>query len=184
MSDSTEIKFCNIVKQRSSENYNSFMMLHKNGLYGNCISILRQELDSYLRIMYLLESDKKELFISQTLAGLKWSYIKNGRKYNITDAIILNNIFDIQGWEKRVYDLGCAFIHLSNFHNYLLVNPFLSLSENDKKSILQFIKDYHGIELQELNINTIIPVLPLVMEKISKNLQCAVESILSPTNNS
>ena len=37
-------QFCEIVKKRSEENSKSIKLLYEQKLYGNCISILRQEL--------------------------------------------------------------------------------------------------------------------------------------------
>jgi hypothetical protein len=100
----------------------------------------------------------------------------NNEQWVVTDAGILNRLAGkLHGWEKMVYKLGCAFIHLSNFHNYTTENPFQILSENDRHGIIDFIEYYHGIELMELNMYNIIPILPLVMKKINENLQCAVK---------
>ena len=58
-------KFCNIVKNRSEENAKTIKLLYENKLYGNCVSILRQELDSMVRVLFLLtcEQVKRMMFI-------------------------------------------------------------------------------------------------------------------------
>lgn len=177
LSDKENVQnFINIVKKRSQENIKSFQLLYDNQLYGNCISILRQELDSYVRIIYLNilnESFKNEL-INQTLRGRRW------RNFGqiITDAGMLKSIeTKTIGWEKMVYQIGCSFIHLSHFHNYATENPFSTLSKDDVGSIVDFIAEYHNIYIKELNVQNIIPALPLVMKKISDNLQCELDSL-------
>ena len=50
---STE-RFCQLLRKRSEENKNSFEVLFRNRLYGNCFSVLRQELDSMVNVIYLL----------------------------------------------------------------------------------------------------------------------------------
>lgn len=62
-------KFCNIVKNRSEENAKTIKLLYENQLYGNCVGILRQELDSMVRVLFLLtcEQSQRIMFIKQTL---------------------------------------------------------------------------------------------------------------------
>ncbi len=52
-------QFCEIVKKRSEENSKSIKLLYEQKLYGNCISILRQELDSMIRVLFLLSKERK-----------------------------------------------------------------------------------------------------------------------------
>ena len=161
-------KFCKIVKKRSEENMRSFKLLHKAGCYGNCVSILRQELDSYIRVIYLhmvKDDDLQKICIENTL---------NGKRWKITDAEMLKKVSEIDGWEQMVYKLGCSCIHLSNFHNYATENPFKALFKEDQEVIRNHVKWYHNIDVDLNNFETIIPVLPLVMEKISENLQDAL----------
>ena len=47
-------RFCKILRNRSEENRKSFDVLFRNRLFCNCFSILRQELDSMVRVIYLL----------------------------------------------------------------------------------------------------------------------------------
>ena len=46
--------FCDIVTQRSGEHSCAINILLQQQLYGQVISILRQELDSMVRVMFLL----------------------------------------------------------------------------------------------------------------------------------
>lgn len=69
--------FCDIVTQRSGEHSCAINILLQQQLYGQVISILRQELDSMVRVMFLLsisDLNLREHFINQTLEGIKWSY--------------------------------------------------------------------------------------------------------------
>lgn len=69
-------QFCEIVKKRSEENSKSIKLLYEQKLYGNCISILRQELDSMVRVLFLLsqEQETRQLLIQQTLDNEKWHW--------------------------------------------------------------------------------------------------------------
>jgi hypothetical protein len=46
--------FTRQVRERSRENAESLRLLHGRGLHANVVSILRQELDSLIRVIFLL----------------------------------------------------------------------------------------------------------------------------------
>lgn len=76
MRQATIDKFCNIAEQRSKDNIASFKVLYENELYGQCFSVLRQELDTMVRMIYILHFDDSKIrlhLMSQTLNGEKWS---------------------------------------------------------------------------------------------------------------
>lgn len=76
-------------------------MLFGRELYGNCISILRQELDSMVRAIYLLPIDDLDLrgsFIEQTLNEEKWSFINHNGKQQ---KIVGNYQCEIEDLEER-----------------------------------------------------------------------------------
>lgn len=45
-------KFISIISKRSNENLKSFNLLFSEKLYGNCMSVIRMELDTYIRLYY------------------------------------------------------------------------------------------------------------------------------------
>jgi len=57
MTASTLEMFCRQIRQRSEENKKAFSILFHNDIIGNSVSILRQELDSMIRVIYLLSID-------------------------------------------------------------------------------------------------------------------------------
>ena len=64
--------FIELIKKRSDENEKSMNALFEQRLIGNCISILRQELDTFIRIIYLgLEPNlaERERLMKSTLNG-------------------------------------------------------------------------------------------------------------------
>lgn len=181
-------KFCGILRTRSAENKESFDVLFQNGLYGNCFSVLRQELDSMIRVIFLLnipEIPQRESLIQKTLNGEKWTFINHNNKVQtITDKDMVNIANDLWGWTQNVYKFGCAFIHLSNFHNYLTEDPFMTLPENEKSDIINQINNYHFANLNiDSNLNDIIPYLPKVMAKISANFEYNIRSLENNENN-
>lgn len=175
-------KFCRILKNRSNENELSFNLLFDNRMYGNCISILRQELDSLIRVIYLLNisnAETRESLIEKTLKGEKWFLInENGKRKNITDRDMIEITNGLHGWTQNVYKFGCSFIHLSNFHDYQTEDPFNSISDQDKDEIIKHMNDYHFVRLnRNSSLNDIIPYLPHVFKKIKSNFECEIESL-------
>jgi len=163
---------------RSKENNDAFECLYEKQLYGNCISILRQEVDSLIRIFYLLSYDDIEdrnLFISMTVSGEKWSLINsNGKRQFITDRdmVELTSSHKLFGWANYVYKFGCSFIHLSRLHNYGIINPFQTLGDNDKKAIISYMNQYHNAGVNEnSSLDDFIPYLPKILEKISSHVR-------------
>ena len=175
-------RFCQLLRNRSEENKKSFYILFQNRLYGNCFSVLRQELDSMVRVIYLLnETDlnKRESFIQQTLNGEKWSFVNhNGKNQKVTDSDMVELADSLNGWTQNVYKFGCAFIHLSNFHDYQSEDPFQSLEDSDKDNIINQLRSYHGANFnRDSSLNDLIHFLPSVMDKISSNYECKIKSI-------
>lgn len=169
-------KFCQIVRQRSEENKKSISLLVDNKILGPAISILRQELDSIVRVIYLLScnEDRKEDLIQKTLDGVKW---------NITDREMVDLSNEHMGWTKSVYKFGCAFIHLSNFHDYLAENPFSKINSNETTIIKDHLHQYHEFPMEyDLSIQTIEPYLIKIFDKISGNLECYIEDLEKGNN--
>ena len=82
----------------------------------------------------------------------------------------------LHGWTNSVYKFGCAFIHLSNFHNYKESDPFLTLNEGEKLDVKRHLNNYHGFNLnQDLTFESIIPYLTNVFDKVKGNLSCYVQ---------
>ena len=69
-------KYISLIQNRSEENKKALRLLFSQGLFGNYVSILRQELDSFIRVMYLgriSDFDERERMMNQTLSGEKWT---------------------------------------------------------------------------------------------------------------
>ena len=157
-------RFGQIVRRRSAENKKAIHLLVENGLLGNAISILRQELDSMVRVIYLLfcPEERRSLLIQNTL---------NGQKWNVTDRTMVDYSNQYWGWTDFVYKFGCAFIHLSQFHEYLTEDPFSKISEEDSTAIKGYLNQYHNFLLEnDLNVRTLEPYLIQVFEKVSDNI--------------
>jgi len=169
----TEIdSFCQIIRKRSEEHKIAIKLLYESNLYGQVISILRQELDSMVRVIYLLDKDlnTRKYLINQTLNNEKWT-IPNSRS-KITDRQMVDLADNFHGWSNSVYKLGCAFIHLSPLMDYYNTNPFDYLDIKENLDIIQHLNRYHNFPINyDLNMTNIIPLLIPVFNKVSDNLE-------------
>jgi hypothetical protein len=180
----TDIKeFCGLIRKRSEENQTalrSFSSVHS--VLSPAFSILRQELDSMIRVIYLLSiADLHERYrlVNLTLSGEKWRVLtQNGRWRNVTDRDMVELSQRLQGWTQSVYKFGCAFVHLSDFHNHSSENPFEKLEESEQQDILSHMRHYHGgPPVDNPNMEEFSYYLPNVLNKISSNLDCYLQQL-------
>jgi hypothetical protein len=67
--------FIRQIRSRSLEHGRAIDLLASSGLAGQMISVLRQELDSMVRVIYLLTQNlaRQELLIDASVRGEKWT---------------------------------------------------------------------------------------------------------------
>jgi hypothetical protein len=174
--DNTE-HFCRIVRQRSRENKQAISLLSRTGLTGQVMSVLRQELDSMVRVIFLLSQtiDERNHLIDLTLTGKKWKLRSNA---NVTDKQMVDLADTLNGWTKSVYKFGCAFIHLSSFHDYVFNDPFENLEPEEIDAVKIHLNNYHSFTLTtELTMQSILFYLPMVFDKVEENLECYVKNL-------
>ena len=177
-------QFIELIKKRSSENAESLKDDFNKRRIGKCISTLREELDSFIRVMYLgriSDISERERLMSETLTGEKWTILTPNNKWKqVTDKDMVNKANELIGYIHYVYKFGCGFIHLSVFHNYETINPFDKLNEIEQTDIQYYLNQYHHFPIdKELTIENISSYIPSVFEKISMNLNCYFDAILN-----
>jgi len=175
--------FCSQVKLRSEENQGAFSLLLDHGYFGVAVGLLRQELDSLIRVSYLWREDIKvlegERLIKDAVEGKQWEVVTpKGKPIRLTDREMLKLANYLGGWEGIVYDFGCKFIHLSNYHLYQAVDPLQSIKPEEKKSLILYLKRYHDYPHNEISFALVKPYLPKVMQKISENIEFFLEELL------
>ncbi|MGA2039324.1 MAG: hypothetical protein ABSH42_08605 [Bryobacteraceae bacterium] len=179
MADSELTIFCRQVKKRTQENREALSILHSNALTGNVMGVLRQELDSMVRCMFLLsvtDRQYRERLLHDSVVGNQWR-TKDGKR-KITDRDMVDLSSKLHGWAQNVYAFGCGFIHLSAFHDYSDRDPFDSLTPEDRRDIARYLQHYHGVAMDHTTkLRDIEFVLPAVFEKISANLECYVRDL-------
>ena len=148
-------------------------------LPGQMVSILRQELDSLVRVIYLLSQEDQSYrskLIEDAASGRKWTR-PNSRKA-ITDREMVDLANALHGWTKSVYSFGCAFIHLSNLHDHKSRDPLGQIPAAERAAILQHLRYYHGGPREDSHtFDDVVPLLPMVFQKIADNLECYVKQI-------
>lgn len=145
-------------------------------------AILRQELDSLIRVIYLLgirDLAERKRLIGSTLQGEKWRVrTARGKWTDVTDRTMVDFAQQLHGWTQSVYKFGCAFVHLSDFHNHIAENPFDKLEEPERQDILSHMRHYHGgpchdnPEMAELAL-----YVPQIFDKIASNLECYLKQL-------
>lgn len=164
--------FLRQVRSRSLEHQRAMRLLSEAGLAGQMVSVLRQELDSMVRVIYLLTQspERRDLLIEASVRGAKWS--KADARAKVTDREMVELSQTLHGWTQSVYKFGCAFIHLSGLHDYNDRDPLAQLPAKEREDILEHCRRYHGGPHPDTErFCDLVPYLPRVLEKIAGNLE-------------
>jgi hypothetical protein len=179
MGDPELTAFCRQVRKRSRANKKALALLHSNALTGSVIAVLRQELDSLVRCVFLLSVTNRRYrreLLKDAVNGKPWR-TEDGKR-RVTDREMVDLTNRLHGWTQYVYAFGCRFIHLSDFHDYPDRDPFDTMTPQDRADIGRYLAHYHGVTIKaSTRLRDIEWVLPNVFEKISSNLECYVKDL-------
>ena len=170
--------FLRQVRKRSEEHRRVMKVLAKLHAPGQMVSVLRQELDSMIRVVYVLNQpiELRRNFIEASVNGRRWR--RPDGKGAVTDKEMVELTQRLMGWTQSVYKFGCAFIHLSNLHDYSDRDPLLQISTEERMDILEHCRAYHGGPHGEnIGFSDLVPYLPSVLAKVSANLECYLEDL-------
>ena len=174
--DKALAEFCRMLRARSAEHRHSMLLVAPHGHASVMVGLLRQELDSMIRVIYLLTTKSRVQrlrFIKASLAGEKWTIrdTQTGKTRKVTDRDMVNRSSTLRHWTESVYRFGCAFIHLSNCHDYRARDPFCSLPPSEQNDIVQHLRYYHGGPISNTpTFADLVPLFPRVLDKVSTNL--------------
>jgi hypothetical protein len=164
-----------LISHRLDENMKSFKLLFDMKHYGNCISIMCQELDQIMKLLFLLNRNKTERkqFMESSIESHKWFILnKENKKEYITDDDIAKYSESLSGWDKSIYEFGLAFGHLTNSFNYGSKDPIKSMNEIYRNMLYDYIREYHNANYpKDFTLDDLIPVLPNIFDSISLHLQ-------------
>lgn len=171
--------FCRQIRLRSSDDKRAFQLLESGDIPSQMVAVLRQELDSMIRVIYLLsQSDMtyRDELIQASVDGKQW--MARGKKRRITDKEMVELANELHGWTESVYRFGCAFIHLSGFHDYRERDPMDMISIEKREAVLKHMRYYHGGPGRvNPGFKDLIPYLSMAFEKIASNLECYVKDL-------
>lgn len=171
--------FCRQIRTRSAEHRRAIGLLQQGDIPSQIVAILRQELDSMIRVIYLLslsDKNRRAELMQASVEGRNWTKVGSGKR--ITDRDMLNLTNGLQGWSESVYRFGCGFIHLSRFHDYRERDPLDSIGTEEKEAILGYMRYYHGGPVvPNPRFADLTPYLLEVFEKISGNLESYLEDL-------
>lgn len=169
--------FCRQVRSRSAEHREAVRHLMPAGTFGAIVGILRQEIDSMVRVIYLLsvtDRERRRELLARAVAHQPW--LTKGAR--VTDREMVELADKLQGWTKSVYRFGCAFIHLSAFHDYAHRDPLAMIPDVEREAILAHMRYYHGGPTSNHpSFETLGSYLPSVFEKIASNLEHYVKEL-------
>jgi hypothetical protein len=167
-------EFIRCVEERSHENKAAFALLMQNGLLGPALALVRQELDSMIRVIWLIDScsqGERTRLIEDALQGKHWQKkTTKGKLVRITDAEMSEAALGRHRWIEQVYRFGCHLVHLSSWHNYRHRDPVKNLAAGEREDVKKSIEDFHQMEIDDLSFSHIEMHAPYAMEKISSNL--------------
>jgi len=168
--------FSRQVLSRSSDHKRAMSVLEQASIPSQMIAVLRQELDSMVRVIYLLCQDpvRRMSLVEASVNGVQWK--QPGDRGRVTDREMVELAQQLQGWTASVYKFGCAFIHLSNLHDYNDRDPLRQLNVEDREAILAHCRYYHGGPARS-DFEDLLPYLPKALEKVSGNLVCYLKQL-------
>jgi len=166
--------FYTAIKKRSDENQKALEWLLQEQNYSLVGSIIRMELDSLFRLCYFKSQDSKEQanLMKQFEKGQRWK----GEKGIVTDRKMVEYVANtlMLGWAIPIYDIGCAFIHLSPYHDWNSSNdPTRNIDNSVRQTIVEHVKSHHQKEMDvNFTFDDLISVSNDVYMKIRGNLLC------------
>lgn len=172
--------FVRQIKSRSAEHQKAVFALSSAQVPGQIVAILRQELDSMIRVIYLLSLpiDRRRALVSASVEGVQWR--KENLKGAITDKEMVDLAQNLEGWTRSVYKFGCAFIHLSSLHDYEHRDAIGLLPESERNDLITHCRYYHGGPIESApTFRDFVPYLPKILAKISSNLDCYLDKLVA-----
>lgn len=113
--------FCRMIEARSREHDEAMQCALEKGWLVIAGSVLRMKLDSMIRVIWLLDHpDSRERILASCLAG---EGFREGRR-RISDGEMVTCAIRENGWVRAVYDFGNTFVHLTDAHDYAVLDPF------------------------------------------------------------
>ncbi len=171
--------FCRMVEARSGEHREAMRVALDEDWLAIAGSVLRMELDSMMRVIWLLHhSDTREQILASCVAGKGFKEASGKRIYDrdmAADAASGNR------WVQAVYDFGNTFVHLTNAHDYAVRDPFQAYEH--RREVIKFLNEFHpgkvpgGPVDDSSTLRDLAAYAPYVLEKITSRLDGYVRDL-------
>jgi hypothetical protein len=148
---------------RSDENWNTLELLLRERRFGVAIGLLRQEIDTFIRLVYLDTIDDPQA--AKLING--WA---QGKRWPVRDAVMVSVAEKSYFWVEIAYEFGCKLIHLSDFHDYQAIDPFGTMPIESKRTIIGFLRTHHGYTNPDIDLAEFVELMPPVMNKIRRKV--------------
>ncbi len=172
-------KYCAVVRHSSNENDNAIHLLFENRLYKKVIGTLREELELYIKTLYLLNQNKETRDRLLLMFSRNHQWINEKGKF-LTDRKLLDFTSRITGtgWEQISYKFACYFIHFSILHNWEVEDITTFVNVEERQTIVTYINNYHDANLtKDSSFEDIIPYSLKIFDKIKGNLECYLRDL-------
>jgi hypothetical protein len=148
----------------------------EENLLSTQMSTIREEVDSLLRVIYLLGvNDYNELadIIGNSFDQRMFGPTKaDGEARRISDKTLIDAAAAQFDWLKTLYDFGCSFIHLTGLHSYQERDPFRMLSPSEREAIAGFVNRYYRATISaNSQFTEVAHYLPQIFRKVAENLE-------------
>lgn len=163
--------FLRAVRARSKENQSAFSDSLSSQHLGVAIGLLRQEIDSFVRLVYLdsVHSPDAQKLLQEFADGERWT-ISSG-KSRVTDRTMVDIAKANYFWVEIAYTFGCKLIHLSQLADYNTTDPFQQMPPDDLNEIVGYLRQYHGYSDGDIDLPRFTVLLPNVMNKIAGKVE-------------
>lgn len=148
----------------------------EENLLSTQMSTIREEVDSLLRVIYLLGvSDYNELtdIIGNSFDQRMFGPTRaDGGTRRILDKSMIEAAAAQFDWLETLYDFGCSFIHLTGLHSYQERDPFRMLSPSEQEVIVEFVNRYYRATISaNSQFTEVAHYLPQIFRKVAENLE-------------
>ncbi|MBU2978786.1 hypothetical protein [Alteromonas sp. C1M14] len=126
--------------KRTSGNAKGFKLLVESKNMAASRSLLRVQLDTFLRFSAIALVDNANEFASKVLSGEQIRKLKDSKGKQMSDAYLVKTHSKEYDWLQKVYDDLCGYIHFSNKH---IFDSFDSFDDESRKIEFSFGNDDH-----------------------------------------
>lgn len=164
------------VEARSKEHHQAMGVAVALGWWAIVGTVLRMELDSMVRVLYLLRTPgARQRILASCVAG--GGFKDGGRRIQDRDMVAVA-VAD-NDWVSAVYEFGNKFVHLTDAHDYAEIDPFSAYEHREE--VIRYLNQHHRHRLPDRPLNNestladIALYAPYVLEKITSNLRNYLE---------